>query len=252
MLDSQPPLHRNSLGYVVPERGSFEGSDQPMIVWGRNHNGEWISIADAKRGGDQGLRCECGSKLIARKGKKKAHHFAHASDGNGACSKAHLDALCRFALGALTKAPGLQLPHIQGKAVKTLIDTISVQQHSDFNWLCATVTSKNGARELALVITLKHRQQTPSADIFRTLGLSAITVDLAPYRNSDDHFLADALSAKAARRWIYNEKYKSQEYSESKNNQIYKANKRGKSFSKEKYDDMSIKELKIRLFGEDF
>ncbi|MAF57634.1 MAG: hypothetical protein CMK03_06875, partial [Ponticaulis sp.] len=72
------PVHRNSLGFVVSDSGQGRWDSGAKIVWGLREGGTRVSIDDAKRGGAEHLKCECGADLVARKGETNTHHFAHA------------------------------------------------------------------------------------------------------------------------------------------------------------------------------
>ena len=76
---TQQPEHRNSLGYVIPQRGFGMSPEEAMIVWGIRADGTRLFIDAARRGAAEHLKCECGAELIARIGDVRAHHFAHAS-----------------------------------------------------------------------------------------------------------------------------------------------------------------------------
>ncbi|QNE06833.1 hypothetical protein [Croceicoccus marinus] len=70
--------HRKSLGFVFSDSGQGRSDSGAKIVWGRREDGTRVSIEDAKRGGAEHLKCECGADLLAPKGETNTHHLAHA------------------------------------------------------------------------------------------------------------------------------------------------------------------------------
>jgi hypothetical protein len=222
-----------------------------MIVWGRNSKGERISISQAARGANDQLRCECGANLVARKGEINAHHFAHASDGSGDCRKAHFGALCELASRALSREPGLLLPRIGHGPRCIRLETFKIQAFGEFTGLCAGTTTDSGTHSLAIIVNLKRSEQRPPLAMFKSLDISAILIDLAPYRNCEDQTLEEALRSTADRSWIYNRKKLNIENIHGETNSKLPNKLYRNQRSREYYENLTMDELILKLFGED-
>src|SRR5215471_6963640 len=90
--------------------GGVRMTSEIKIQFGRSSNGEMISIDAALRG----LSCECccaacGAPLVARKGEKNRHHFAHHIESEN-CVEARETALHKFAKQVICKTLALRLP----------------------------------------------------------------------------------------------------------------------------------------------
>lgn len=207
MIDPAANPHRNSLGYVVSERGGAFDSSPPMIVWGLAEDGTRVPIADAERGAAQGLKCECSARLVAKKGLVKSHHFAHASDEAAACLQAHMAAVCHLATEALSANGNLRLPNVQGRQRFIVVHDACVARFGDWQGVRVAAAGKKGRRELAILFHSRRSQDLPPADAFKAIGTSAIFVDLIAHKNQSDGQIIEAIRTSAVRRWIYNSKH---------------------------------------------
>ncbi len=200
-------VHRNSLGFVVSDSGQSRGDSGAKIVWGRREDGTRVSIEDAKRGGAEHLKCECGADLVARKGETNTHHFAHASGGAQACRQAQLAAMCSFAVGALSGKADVRLPDVDGRTRSIGFDTVIGEVFGELAGVRAAASKIKSRREVAIVFMLKHRQPLPDVAESKASGLSVIAINLAPHRNLTDEQIATAIRSGASRRWLYNAKF---------------------------------------------
>ena len=201
------PVHRNSLGFVVSDSGQGRWDSGAKIVWGLREDGTRVSIDDAKRGGAEHLKCECGADLVARKGETNTHHFAHASGGAQACRQAQLAAMCSFAVGALSDKADVRLPDVKGRTRSIGFDTVTGEVFGELAGVRAAASKIEIRREVAIVFMLKHRQPLPDVAEFKVSGLSVIAINLAPHRNLTDEQIATAIRSGASRRWLYNAKF---------------------------------------------
>ena len=199
-------VHRNSLGFVVSDSGQGWGDSGAKIVWGRREDGTRVSIEDAKRGGAEHLKCECGADLVARKGETNTHHFAHASGGAQACRQAQLAAMCSFALAALAGKADVRLPDVNGRSRSMGFDTVTAEVFGELAGVRAAASKIEIRREVAIVFMLKHRQPLSDVAEFEASGLSVIAINLAPHRNLTDEQIAMAIRSGASRHWLYNAK----------------------------------------------
>ena len=200
----EQPNHRNSLGYVIMQRGIGVGPEDAMIVWGIKPDGTRLFIDQARRGGVDHLKCECGADLIARKGDVRAHHFAHASGAAQRCKEAHLNALSKFAADALKRLSKVRIPRIPGKAQITVFAEAIPEVFGDFAGVRIVRGSGDIRRELCILFTIKRAKSPPCKERFEQAGISAMSVDLSPFRNSPDGRIADAIAFAADRSWLYN------------------------------------------------
>ncbi|MCT2401836.1 hypothetical protein [Novosphingobium mangrovi (ex Huang et al. 2023)] len=200
----EQPKHRNSLGYVIMQRGIGVGAEDAMIVWGIKPDGTRLFIDEARRGRADHLRCECGADLIARKGDVRAHHFAHASGAAQCCKEAHLHALSKFAADALKRLSKVRIPRIPGKPEITGLADAIPEVFGDFGGVRIVRGSGDVRRELCILLAIKRAKCPPGKERFEQAGISAMVVDLSQFRNSPDGRIADAIAFAADRSWLYN------------------------------------------------
>lgn len=83
------------------------------LTYGLDINGRLIHVNDVVKGKDCLCTCpECGAQLIAKKGEKNQHHFAHV---NGAdCTGARMTALHRLAQQIIKDQKSVRLPRYEG------------------------------------------------------------------------------------------------------------------------------------------
>ena len=198
--------HYNALGYVIAERG--QGSARAMTVWGLEPNGTRIHIGQARSGAGDSLKCECGAGLIARKGPKNAHHFAHESGGAEECRKAQLAALCQLTVDVLKRFEKLHLPPVQGRPLTTGFDNVWEQTVGDFGGACLERGEGDNRRELVVICKTKRGQKVPSIEEFESDNRSAMLIDLSPIRNRPDDELLYALFQTAEREWLHNARHR--------------------------------------------
>lgn len=197
--------HYNALGYVIAERG--RGSARAMTVWGLKLDGTSVHISEAESGSLAGLRCECGAGLVAKKGPKNAHHFAHESGGAVECRKAQLAALCRFTVYVLQRYEKLHLPPINAEALTTGFDEVWQETIHDCGGACLARGQGDNRRQLLVLCKTKRGQKMPSVDDFQNGNRSAIAIDLCRFRNLSDTELMHAVYQGADRVWLYNQRH---------------------------------------------
>ena len=187
--------HRNSLGYVIGSHG------RAMIVWGHDaREGRKIFIDEADRGGGQGLLCECGSPLVAKKGDIKEAHFAHASGHGVSCEAATNAAALNFITTILLERRSLRIPPVLGRVGHAEIFSIAEQCFEEHP---VHVINAQKGQSLRIVTRIKRKTMDQFADADRLKGISTIHIDLFEYRNEDDAEIADALMRGARREWLY-------------------------------------------------
>lgn len=89
---------------------SWHGSKSHPIPFGVKAEGRLVPVHDVQRGAKCGCVCpRCGKPLVARKGKIRAHHFAHAP-GVPHCEGAAETALHLMAKQIVGEARSIELP----------------------------------------------------------------------------------------------------------------------------------------------
>lgn len=212
----EQPEHRNSLGYVISQRGFGVSPTEAMIVWGIKPDGNRLFIDGARRGAADHLKCECGAELIARKGDVRAHHFAHASGAARNCKEAHLNALSKFAADALKRFVEVKLPQIAGKLQTTTFAEVSPEVFGDYGGVRIARGSDNHRRELCILFKVKRGKTSPLKEKFVKSGVSAMVVDLSQFRNLPDERIATAMAFEAERSWLHNTRHPEAETSQTK------------------------------------
>lgn len=171
-----------------------------MIVWGRRPDGNRIFIDDAARGAADGLSCDCGNLLVAKKGELNAHHFAHQARSSTICRTAQLTALAEFAAKALEDAGEVHLPPFDGRRKgRTAVVDVCPQVY-DENAVIELASSDG--RSLLVVINLALRRKEFRQVVPREV--SSIVINVGKYRNLADAGIARALVSHAPREWIFN------------------------------------------------
>ena len=165
---------------------------------------------------DRGLNCQCicldcEERLIANKGRSKAHHFSHQSNiecqGEGN--------LHRMAKQILIEKKQIYVPHFATKnPVK--VSFISGREEVTkgdirIDCLMIAVDSNNDERELAVEVKVTHAVDAQKRRAFENLSLAAVELDLS-YLLSEDQSPTQEEIEKAICgnhenvRWLFNER----------------------------------------------
>ena len=187
--------HLNSLGYVIGGRQS-----RALIAWGFDASGRRIGIDDADRGGSQGLRCECKTLLVAKKGEVRAHHFAHRAGNVRHCDEATQSAIAKFISHALLDACRIELPTTMGLPVYADIHAVAETEIDGFP---LHLVDAQRDRKLVVFTRLKRRKLNALEDWCRSNSISGIVLELTAYRDQPDSVIRGAVARIAQRQWIY-------------------------------------------------
>ena len=103
-------------------------------------NGKLVSVEDVPAG----LKCDCfcpacGEQLVAKKGQKMTHHFAHKAGTN--CAFGYQTSLHLLAKDILANARRMVIPELYLRSEKCLI--ILVNLRIEYPFLVFTVAKKN-------------------------------------------------------------------------------------------------------------
>jgi len=197
-----PPTHRNSIGYTIGQGRS----DGPKIVWGLACDGSRVWIGNAAPGASGALKCECGSPLVAKRGAKRAHHFAHIAGANPGCAEATNLAAANFIAQTL-EGSAFRLPILKSRYAYVQFDRVTIDHRP--SWICLSgFRSADGAeRNVKLLFKMRAKQSVPELSTLLVGGHSAILIDLSPYRHHRDEGLRAAILRLADRCWIHNDRY---------------------------------------------
>jgi len=177
-------------------------------------DGVQVSIDEVDKGAGCNCIClGCKTPLIARKGERKIHHFAHRASGKrcggGLETNAHL-----WAKLALQKALWINLPKIHPKAAGL---SRLVHRGGRYPFIDAQLETHAGeivpdvqliaadGRKLIVEVCVTHACDQRKIDRIRAGGVSAIEVDISRWKgNENAEAIAMALLTDAPRRWLFN------------------------------------------------
>jgi len=187
---------------------------QPHLVFGLR-NGSLLHVADVERG----LACECScpacqEPLVAKKGPKTQHHFAHASGSE--CAVALETALHIAAKSIFEEHKHITLPPVAlvlkggrrdipiADMKRYAIDRVALEQR--MGNIVPDVVATVGGKPLIVEIRVTHAVDDSKLERIKALGVSAIEVDLSAAPRSFERealttFLVDGIANK---RWLFN------------------------------------------------
>lgn len=176
------------------------------------HDGQLRHIQEVERGLACACVCPgCGGRLIARKGKKTAHHFAHHSGeacGNGLESGLHLAAKAAIVKAGYINLPAAKLNNesrwifSEPVSIQLSLVELEVRRHSVIFDLLGT--SKH--RELGIEILVTHKVDEIKARRIAELNISTIEIDLSQIsRFADrDEIMENVVNNVGNKHWIHN------------------------------------------------
>ena len=207
--------------------GKPDGTDHnsPKLTWAFGANGEITHIAEAENGLQCGCTCPvCGGALIARQGKVREYHFAHAKEDSGEeCRHAPETALHLAAKAILEVRKEIMLPavkissgyadlesHMGGYDPELAppkhwpIESVAVEQR--LGSIIPDLICKIDGRELLVEITVTHKVNRNKRKRIRNLGVSCLEIDLSGIghdltRKELEKIVVDEITHK---RWLYN------------------------------------------------
>ena len=191
------------------------GRHGAQLTWAANANGELAHISEVNNGLQCGCSCPaCGTALIARQGKVREHHFAHA---NGAdCAEAvetalHLAAKAMIAEHGQMVLPavGIQFPHSSWRrriALERRYEIESVDIEQKLGTIIPDVIVRVGERRLLVEVKVTHGVDDEKLKRIRELGLSCVEINLSDVdRDLSREILKRMIIDDSARkRWVHN------------------------------------------------
>ena len=168
-------------------------------------SGQLVSIDDVERGLQCNCVCpSCGAALIARKGDKREHHFAHYGETN--CSGGVETALHLLAKNLLCSNRTIFVPGTDSRSegsVKTYLN--AELECRDYSSFIPDIVLKNETEVLGIEILVTHAVDEDKTEKIRAAQLPTIEIDLS---DQLDHYnegtvMAAILSGEQTE-WIYN------------------------------------------------
>lgn len=187
---------------------------------------EIVSIEEVERGLKSGCIClGCGAPLVAKKGERQAHHFAHYRGHN--CEHALETALHKRIKALFERSKSIALPavhlHRQPQAYlpAQLFRYTSVEEEPYLGQLFPDLVLRAGSNQLLLEIAVTHSVPPLKEKKLRRLGLPALELDVLPVYQA--HFGGKGAPALAAfehslvhglehKRWLFNRKQQNAEF----------------------------------------
>lgn len=201
----------NPFGFV--EHAAFAGFGVDL-VWGLDREDNPVHISAARRGGACGLICPaCRVRLIARKGTKKAAHFAHQGANSGCGSGRETNAHF-WAKQLLVERKRIWTP-----VVTAVVDGTS-REESKARWMTFRdvrserrlegivpdiVLILGDGRELIVEVCVTHPCGEEKIALIQSRGWPAIEINLRRLRTSQDiEAIERGLLREAPRAWLCN------------------------------------------------
>lgn len=179
-------------------------------------NGVLTSIENVEKGKACNCICAaCGEELIAKKGNKNMHHFAHQAGGN--CEYGYESSLHLMAKEVLEKAQKMTLPAVyvnfpQSYKKRELISDVSeicierVELEKRINTIVPDIVVHAGGKHFFVEIFVTHEIDESKLEKIREIGVSTIEIDLSKQEESMTlEQLAEILLGESERKqWKYN------------------------------------------------
>ena len=161
---------------------------EPRLTYGLDSNGRLVHVDDVLRGMACNCTCPgCGAQLIARKGEKKQHHFAHA---NGAdCAGARMTALHMLAQQIIQDERKIRTPWFKDYyedpsklicfefvLLEQRFNTAEISRRPD----CVGIIKKGDKQyEVWIEIKVKHAIEEEKKKDIERLGAICMEIDLS-------------------------------------------------------------------------
>lgn len=179
-------------------------------------NGSIVNVSDV----ESGLKCSCvcpacGERLVAKKGDKMMHHFAHYSGAN--CAYGYESSLHLAAKDILSRAKKMTLPPVyvnfpdsykEDELVfeATEIDIEKVELEKRYEGIVPDVVVYSGGKSFFVEIYVTHAIDDEKLQKVRNAKISTLEIDLSKKTEtvSTDALTAILLSDCDEKRWKYN------------------------------------------------
>ena len=200
---------------MARRKSESAGRHGAQLTWAVAENGELAHVSEVKNGLKCACTCPmCDGALVARQGKIKEHHFAHASGEE--CRHAAETALHLAAKDILAKRKEIVLPEVAVKGSYGF-PRIVVAPQRRYAIESAEVERKTGSiipdvivevsrRQLLVEVTVTHGVDDTKLTKIRELGLSCLEIDLsdAPRDLGREELEKIVVDGSAQKRWLHN------------------------------------------------
>lgn len=177
--------------------------------------GALVYVSQVPSGLACGCKCPaCDAALVAKKGQSRLHHFAHAKDSD--CAASVETALHLAAKEILARRQQISLPAVEVKVYSARhssvlapaqvysLDRIELERR--VGEVIPDVLAYMRGRPVAIEIRVSHAVESPKIAYFRSIGLSAVEIDLsrAPRTLTMEELEPLILELGPHKAWIYN------------------------------------------------
>lgn len=164
------------------------------LTYGKASNGRLVHVDEVPRG----LACECvcprcDAQLVARKGEKKQHHFAHA--GGADCAGARMTALHMLAQKIIQEEKKIRTPYYDEyiKNESKIIEFVSVELEPHYSIqginrrpdCVGKVQKDNKIIGLWIEIKVTHKVDDKKQNDIKKLGVNCMEIDLSELLHTD-------------------------------------------------------------------
>jgi hypothetical protein len=216
-------LEQSSTSRNVPPLTGFACRDgRESLVFGERTDGTIAHISEVSSG--LGCNCVCpgcGTRLVARKGDKKDHHFGHYGIEDGRlCQTGPETALHKFAKEVLALRLELDLPPLViGRGPSTWVgypggtygfDAALLE--SKLGEIVPDVIVRKGERHLLVEFVVTHACDEAKIARIVAMDVAAIEIDLSGLsRDTSRADLEQAILTTAHRKWLHNPKLRTEQ-----------------------------------------
>lgn len=175
-----------------------------------------VNIDDVESGLKCGCICPaCGEPMVAKKGSKMMHHFAHHSGHT--CEYGYESSLHLAAKDILSKAKTFMIPSVYVKfpgsykddeliceAKEIAIDHVELEKR--FDGLVPDIVIYSGKKQLFVEIFVTHKVDNTKLEKLKQAGISTIEIDLSKKSEtiSTDELSEILLHGIAEKNWLHN------------------------------------------------
>lgn len=185
---------RNALGFSIGNPWREPGT--AMVTTAYDQDGTAVHVGEAQSGSGDGLICECGVPVVAKKGAERDWHFAHRA-GLKSCRIA-IDGQARRFLENAALDFRIALPPKDNR--RGMVDAIVVESVVRAGMVVLLLYDQTD-RRLLVVVEVKKSGARDMRELIGRSTLSTIFVSLVCDRTKTDDELRNAFCRSAAREW---------------------------------------------------
>ncbi len=189
-----------------------DGGGGALLPFGEAPDGRLLRASAVPAGLACGCSCPgCGAPLVARRGRRRTAHFAHATGRT--CASAHETVLHRLAKQLIADGAPLALPEVAAEhggrrrlvRPATTIRPDAVALERGLDGLRPDILAAVAGRPLLVEVAVTHPCGPEKAALIRQRRLAAVEIDLSRVpRDATPDALERAVLCSAPRRWLWN------------------------------------------------